>query len=71
LARRYLPPILLSRIPVDLVPTARMGELIDLVVAQCDEVLTNDGAIHPTLIKVLAEEAAAKLLGVDDESPES
>ena len=71
MARRYLPPKLLSRIPAGLVPTERMGELIDLVVAQCDEVLTNDGAIHPTLIKALAEDAAAQLLGVDDESSES
>lgn len=38
-----------------------MQALIDLVVAKCDAVLTSDGAIHPTLIKVLAREAAGEL----------
>lgn len=61
MAHRYLPPRLLSQIPIDLVPLDQLRELITLVVAKCDDVLSNDGAIHPTLLKTLAEEAAREI----------
>lgn len=42
-------------------PLGQLRELITLVVAKCDDVLSNDGSIHPTLLKTLAEEAAREL----------